>query len=238
MMFAMMTVRFLRAGFSLVELLVVMAIIGILYTTTTLGLRGFGDQLNLEEVGHFLTALVGQQQLRLLNETIDQIVIEFQPDYLILSEHAASPLQWSVLGVCPEGHLLSLSTAAGGAPPADTVVLRRNEKGQTFNETLVGQTLCVSKFTSSTDRLWELQAIAGTETSDLVRLMHFNVDRRSRLGRIQILNANGQKAELTRELNTKRYFDELGNPVAQLDLSLNAANSAARLANDLIITLR
>lgn len=165
------------SGFSLVELLVVVAVVAVLSVSSVVGFGYLGDILKAREVTGFISDNIRQEELKVLRGDFEKVVIHFLPDYLVIEEWPEDIDLGLAFDPCVDGYQLDYIDFDGSAN-----LTKRDEDGAVLaieNVTEVDIGECI-QFDESEDIEWNYQLTKGNDYSPIIRFIHFNLHRESR----------------------------------------------------------
>jgi len=157
-------------AFSLTELIVVVAIISIMSASGVVGFRYMGDTLRTKEAAGVITDTIKKAEMEILREEYTKNTIHFLSDYLVIvsqPEEASMDLEFNgtacvtpgdsgnLIKTDEEGNRLGIDTVTAASPPTYTC----------------------NDFTASSETEWRYQILSDGEVSDIIRFIHFNIDR-------------------------------------------------------------
>jgi len=211
----------LKKGFTLVELIVVTAIIAIMSAATVVGFGYIGDTLKTREVTGILSDLIKQEELKILRGDFVKVTIKFLSDYVVVGEE-------------PEGTGLDLSLKEDPSCAERYKIVFGNEanltkmdsKGEIIDIKAVkkDQWECVT-FKDAPDTEWNYR-IADTENfSQNIRFIHFNIQREDLNNPISITAGADSKIELTAPYGKKIIYDNFGNTQSKITLTVSDKNN-------------
>ena len=164
-----------QSGFTLVELLVVISILGILATSAVVGFSYFGEGIKAQEVVGLIEDTIEQSQLAVLNGDYEKTELNFLENFLVAVDEpkdASLDLAPDLSGTCTETGQSGywLRTTDGG------VLNKRDESGRLLNVVTLaarGQ-VCITGFEDAREIQWQYQLTSNSDYSPVVRFVHFN----------------------------------------------------------------
>jgi prepilin-type N-terminal cleavage/methylation domain-containing protein len=171
--------KFSASGFTLMELLVVIAIIAIVSTVGIVGFRGFSDSLITKEAKGIIEDTVKSTELEVLQGDYKSSRISFLKDYLVIESAPNDKTLALALGiVCsddPYGRNIDFES--------NGTLTKKDGSGNVLSAKAVtsGTNECIL-FTDSKEAEWVYQITSGDEVSDVIRFVHFNVNRETPSG--------------------------------------------------------
>lgn len=201
-------------AFSLVELLVTISIIAVMAVSTTVGFRYLGDTLRTKQAAGVITDTIKRLELELLQNEYEKSRIYFATDYLVVVsevEGSTLVLTWNQVDTdnnCPEIGIGS-----------DGNLTKSNEDSEIIAvSTVSAETEVCQDFNGSSDREWNYQIMSGSEESDIIRLIHFNVNRENPSG--ITIDSNTVTLEISAPYAKKRFYDENGDLISSLSINI------------------
>lgn len=159
-------------GFTLVELLVTVSILGVMGAGVMIGFNTFGDSVKAKEAMGVLEDLIRESEAAVLKKDYEKVVFHFREDYVILEEFLPAASLDLNLGVC-----------TGGGDPAvlslqGSTLQKTDEAGQSMGVERVGagESTCVTNFEDASQQEWRYQLKEGDDTSSAIRFAHFNLN--------------------------------------------------------------
>jgi len=178
----------INKGFTLVEMMVVIAIISIMATGVVVGLGPVTDYVRLQQTVGVVEDLIHAEDLKIQRGDTLQAEVHFLTDYLVIEESTTDTGLSLTPGPCPGGY--------GATMGSDGNLITRTGEG-VFMEMIPvtsGDTKCVKDFGSSGDTEWNYQLTQDGQVSPLVRFVHFNPDYENPANAVQI-NTSGSNAD-------------------------------------------
>ena len=162
-----------EAGFSLVELMIVISIIAIISVAGVVGFRGSSDTLVVKQVKGIIEDTVKIVELEIQGEEYEKSTIHFLPNYLVIvSEPEDTTLSLSLgdTSSCSNGNNIEIGDNG-------SLIKRDSESSpiETVNVT-DGDSVCID-FMNSMETEIRYQVASGGEKSPIVRFIHFDVKR-------------------------------------------------------------
>ena len=190
------------SGFSLVELMVVVAIIAIMSVSVSVGFRYMGDTLRTKQVAGIISDTVKKAEMEVLRGDYKKNTIQFTAGYLVITSE-------------PENTSLELRLDGTDIKTSDTGVLtKRDGEGKVLGvRSFNGTPPEPVDFVPSPETEWQYQLTSGDEISPIIRFIHFNVEREKLENAVQLSNIIG--GPLTIEAP---YAKKTGAPIT-LDVS-------------------
>jgi len=200
-------------GFTLVELLVVVAIVAVLSVSSVIGFGYLGNTLKAREAAGFVSDLVKQEELKVLRGDFAKAVIHFLPDYLVIEEWPPDATDYLNLG----------STTCNNVPPDKHIeykiefskagnLTKKNGDGDVLEVKpvdAINSPICVP-FKTASDTEWSYQLTSGDQSSAILRFVHFNLQRDNTQNSLKLLSGYGSKAVINAPYGRKRLIDEKG----------------------------
>jgi len=218
-------------GFSLVELIVVIAIISILSYSSVVGFGYLGDILKVNEVSSLLKDVIKQEELKVLRGDFVGSTINFYKDYLVIEQELKdSSLKLTFeesTSSCFGQYQLKLSEAGN--------LKQWDKAGKVLNIKSVkkSETECVD-FKSSDKIALNYQLIDSGKFSNIIEFVHFNLNRYDLKNPFSITEGSGSKIEINAPYGKKYIYGPKGtlhidpnNPVQLVieDKNKNSSNT-------------
>lgn len=198
-------------GFSLVELLVVISIVAVLSVSTVVGFSTLGDALRLREVTGILSDQVRQSELKVLRGDFEKVIIHFLPNYVVMEEHEKfneDDLMTIVLDpddpICVDGD---------GDDTGPQIVLsdsgnltQKDENEEPLELEAAGAGAQCIDFMESSEIEWNFKLTSGNESSNTLRLIHFNVKRDDSPSILNISEGSFSRVEISAPYGKKRLY--------------------------------
>ena len=156
-------------GFTLVELMVVVAIIAIMSVAGVVGFKYMGDTMRTKEVAGVITDTVKKAELEILKNDYKKSTIHFLQNYLVIvSEPETASLNLDYGSGC-------LTTTESGSQN----LIKEDGEGSLLEAITVPPidlSVC-NGFDTATETEWRYQLRTGGKVSAVVRFIHFNLNR-------------------------------------------------------------
>ena len=195
------------AGFSLVELIVVIAIMGILSFSSVVGFGYLGDILKVNEVNSVLQSVVKLEELKVLRGDFEQSTVNFLKDYIVIDQELKdSSLKLQLvkgMGKCSEYQLKFLNKGN---------LKKLDKNGKILNIKSVNNdkfSNCID-FTSSKQTELSYQLVDSGKFSNIIKFVHFNLKRDDLKNPISITEGMGSKIEIKAPYGKKYFYDSQG----------------------------
>ena len=209
----------IKGGFTLLEVMVVMAIIGIMSATVLIGIDTFGKSVRVEETAGVIQDVIKKMQLETTQGDFETNELHFENNFLAVeSGLMGSSLELNYLGLgansC-KSHEATLELKKMGEV---TYLIKKDEKGNSLETKTFknDQTLCLD-FSSSKETEWQFETFSGSDHSNVIRLIHFNINRSDLNTPIGIVNGKAKSVLISAPFGKKEYFE---NQIKQETLSL------------------
>lgn len=162
-------------AFSLVELMVVIAIIATVSLSSVVGFARLRDVLLLREASTFILDLVKQQELKILRGDFEKSTITFLNDYMVVEEFIeGATLDLSLFDNCPAGkpgkYGVSIKNDGQLVQSSPDGVIQTRQLSVNTND-------CETDIAGATYRELIYQLINGDQYSNRIRFVHFNLNR-------------------------------------------------------------
>lgn len=200
------------SAFTLVELIVIVAIISIISVSSVVGFGYLGDILKAREVTGFIADVVKQEELKVLRGDYEKTTIHFFPLYLVIDqrpEDASLTLQLENLNHIKyenDGNL-TLKDENGDVLEIKSVTALNTETlSQSFHNALEAE--------------WSYQLIDGEDYSNIIRFVHFNLQRENLNNPISIITGENSKIVISAPYAKKQLFDSNGRTANSIDIEV------------------
>jgi len=155
-------------GFTLVEIMVVVAIIAILSGTAMVGWNSLRETITLEQSGEILKDIVKKTEMEILQNEYEKVTLHFKEDYLLI---VAEPEDYDlelINAIC--GDDIGLTSADGG------ILKKRNERVLVSIVNLVATDDVCWELADMTNREWNYQlfSVSEDEVSPIISFIHYN----------------------------------------------------------------
>jgi len=207
----------LRKGFTMVELIIVAAIIAIMSAASIVGFGYLGDTLKTREVTGMLGDIIKQEELKILRGDFTKATIHFLKNYIVIEE-AEEGYDQTLLGLgsaCADDN--EISYKAG-------VLTQKDGEGEIIDIRKVDLGGECVKFYTSPDNEWNYKLNDSDKFSGLLRFIHFNVQREDLNNPIYISDGVGTRIELTAPYGKKILYDNTGTPRTKIPLTITDTN--------------
>lgn len=194
------------AGFTLVELLVVISIVAILSISSIVGFGYLGDILKAREATGVISDLIKQEELKVLRGDLEKAIIHFLPDYVVIEEEPEGANLDLVLGNdtgCTDGHNINYANNGN--------LTQKDGEGVVMQiKSVTSGSECI-KFKNSEEEIeWNYQLVDGNQFSNIVRFVHFNLKREDPSNLISIIEGDGSRVEIAAPYGKKQIYDDTG----------------------------
>jgi len=190
------------------------AIIAVLSVSSVVGFAHLGDVLKAREITGFIADTIQQEELKVLRGDFDESVIYFLPDYLVV-EHKVSGASIPLIfnqAVCDDDYEISFSDSGN--------LTQRDEEGAIIRiESVIPPSKCIY-FKGSEDIEWGYQLTNGNQFSDIIRFVHFNLQRENLVNPIAITEGQGSSVRIKAPYAKKTIYDPAGNVAGWVDLTV------------------
>lgn len=207
------------SGISLIEIIVAIAIIATLSVSSFVGFGYLGDILRAKETTGVLRDTVKQEELKVLRGDFTASTINFLKDYMVIEEGVeGATLGLSFDGECPNGHKITSDT--------DASLAKRDQDGKSLGiKSITKGTECITNFIDSEETAWSYQLTSPNGFSDIIRFVHFNINRESKTNPIAVTSSVGAKIEIKSPYGKKYVYDEKGVLTNKVELVIKNSNS-------------
>jgi prepilin-type N-terminal cleavage/methylation domain-containing protein len=220
-------------AFTLVEILVVVAIISIFSVSAVVGFGYLGDILRAREITGYIADVIKQEELKVLRGDFVESNVHFYPHFLIVTEK-------------PEDAQLALALVYDGdcaseegkiSFGSDANLIKKNGDGEVLDIISVsnGDYQCV-EFVPSDETEWSFQLSDAGKVSNIIRFIHFNLDRENWSANPLSLFEDSNK--YPNSLDSLRSRVEIKAPYSQkktynsLNVPLNGSNTLSIMVHD------
>lgn len=220
----------LMKGFSLLEIMVTVAIISIMAGSVVIGFNSFGQTVRLRETAGVITDTVKNLELEMIRREYKKQTVNFEPDYLVVEaevENQTLPLIWEGLGgdCLPEEEWLKIDNSGSLSP---VYLAQRDQYGNnieiaSIKAFTVGKA-CVA-FKDSEETEWQYQVFRGSQGSQIIRFLHFNIRRDDSKDKPTI-KPNKYTLEISAPYAAKEFFDDGDPPSGPVTLTIQNDESS------------
>lgn len=224
-------------GFSLLEIMVTIAIISIMAGSVVVGFSSFGQTVRVRETAGVISDTVKNLELEMIRREYDKQIVHFEEDFLVIEarpEGQSLKLNWMGMGggSCDDD-MGRIEVDNSGSP--DTIFLaKRDQYGNNLEIVPIGAGMaedrCVD-FYESEETAETYQLFKGSDRSQAIRFIHFNIRRGDLSSNAQVTAGNNYTLELNAPYAAKQYYDGgiPANGTIQLTLSTQDSNETITL---------
>ncbi len=202
-----------KGGFSLLEIMVTVAIISIMSGSVVIGFNSFGQTVRLQETAGVITDIIKSMELEMIRRDYVKQTIHFEPDYLVAEAEVESQnpdllLSWNGQGSCASGE----EELAIENKSAKTIYLAKRDQDDNNMEIKAiapspapTPTECIT-FKDSKETEWQYQLFESGNRSQIIRFLHFNI-RRGNDNNLPAIDLNNYTLEITAPYASKTFYD-------------------------------
>lgn len=208
-------------GFSLLEIMVVVAIIGIMASSVVIGFNSFGETVRTQETAGVITDTLKNFELEMIRRDYVKQTIHFAEQYLVAEAQVESQtldLEWNGQGACPAGE--EELKIINSASPAPVYLAQRDQYGNNIEiNAFTGNTdtVCID-FTESGETEWQYQLFTGSDRSQIIRFIHFNIRRGD--SEIATIQGNNITLEMTAPYASKEFLIDGSPPSGPVEITV------------------
>lgn len=219
--FTLFQVFSFEKGFSLVELIVVVGIVALLSISSVVGFGYLGDTLKVREVTGVMADTIAQEELKVLRGDFEKVTIHFFKDYMVVDEQAEdATLTLTLEGDYASGHEIRSSDSGNLA--------QTDEEGSILQiKSVSGSDLEPIPFKEEDDVAeieWSYQLTSVSDLSNIIRFIHFNLQRENLNNPIFIIGNADSKIEITAPYGKKTVYSSSGSQVDSVELTIQDEN--------------
>ena len=214
-------------GFSLLEIMVVVAIISIMAGTVVVGFNSFGETVRTRETAGVITDTIKNLELEMIRREFVKQTVNFEEGYLVVEAQVENQSEDMILewegpnGNCEE---LKITNPLSGTPVYLAQRDAEDNNMQIDAITDASKTVPVC-FADSDETEWRYQLFKGADRSQVIRFIHFNIRRGSTADYARIADGTDYTLEITAPYASKEIFEIDPNtkekiPVTQADLTI------------------
>ncbi len=172
--------------------MVVISIMAIMSVTVVVSFNGLAEKIRVKETAGVIKDLIKQLELEVLNDDYQQNIIHFESDFLVVKSQAkGSNLTLNYEGMSPDGCEVNAVGLSVSDVEGEVELHRNDDKGNPLEvTTLSEQELHCVEFQSSKKLEWAFQLKSESDTSNVIRLIHFNLNRYNLKHTVQIESGN------------------------------------------------
>lgn len=199
--------------------MVVMAIIAIMSATVLIGIDAFGKSVRVEETGGIIQDLIKKMELETSQGDFESNHVHFENDFLVVeSGLMGSGLELNYMGIGVNGCKTNEAVLELKNMGEVTYLAKKDGKGNSLETKpfKADQTLCLD-FNASKEAEWQFESYSEADHSNVVRLIHFNLNRSDPNAPVRIADASGKNLLISAPFGKKEYFE---NQLKQEMLSL------------------
>jgi|GEM_PF-2680259 len=214
-------------GFSLIEIMVVVAIMAIMASGVVIGFGSFEKTVRVRETAGVITDTVKNLELEMIRRDYTKQTVHFEENYLVSEaevENQVLALKWvGPGGSCGADEQLEADNMGSSTP---VYLAQRDQYGNNLKITVIPAstklTVCVP-FLTSEQTEWNYQLFRGSEVSQAVRFIHFNIRRGEDSSQLVTINAgNNYTLQITAPYATKEFYD--GSALETGEVKLTVGN--------------
>lgn len=193
-------------GFSLLEIMVTVAIVAIMASSVVIGFNSFGETVRTRETAGVITDTLKNLELETIRRDYKSQLIHFKPDYLVVevqveNQNPDMTLTWNGRnGNCEE---LDIANDTGSV----VYLTQRDQNGNNMQiQAYPGNdTICVD-FLDSEETEWQYQLFKGGDRSQIIRLIHFNIRRDNSSEKPAIQPPHPYSLKITAPYASKEFY--------------------------------
>lgn len=209
--------------------MVTVAVIGIMAGSVVVGFSSFGNVVRVRETAGVLSDTVKRLELETIRRDYLSNLIHFEEDYLVVEsavEGQTITLEYKGIGGggC-EADEAELEVANNSGSPY--YLAQRDQYGNNMEISNVAdgdtETICVD-FNASDEIEWQYQVFQGSDVSQVVRFLHFNIRRDSTADPVQITAGNQYSLEIAAPYAKKTFYDSGNQTNPPINLTLDSTD--------------
>ncbi len=218
-------------GFSLLEIMVTVAIISIMAGSVVVGFNSFGQTVRVRETAGVISDTVRNLELEMIRREYDKQTLRFEEDFMLLEsevENQNLTLSWKgVGGSCPAGQgWMEIDNT--GSP--DTIFLAKRDQYDNNLEIIpIGAgvlSIYCENFSDSEENELRFQAFKGSDKSQVIRFKHFNIRRSDLSDPAEITAGTNYSLEISAPYGTKQFFNNGAPEMGTVELTLSTEDSS------------
>lgn len=196
-------------GFTLIEVIVVIAIITVLSTSLWMGFSAFGQNTQVKETAKIIQDLLNQLELEVSQGFAVENKVSFEKGYLkVRTQTPDSILSLSEAGLGKEGCKPTEIALKIGEGEKNLYLKKTNEKGDPLEISVVhaNEIVCIPSFMKSSEVNWNYQLLSPKQASNLIRFLHFNLRSSSFSSEVKIVEGTDLEMQYKAPYGQKTYF--------------------------------
>lgn len=219
-------------GFSLLEIMVVVAIMAIMASTVVVSFGAFEKTVRVRETAGVITDTIKNLELEMIRRDYIGQTIHFEKDYLVSEAEAENQttsfsLKRADTGACGDKDELE----ANNSLTSPVYLAQRDAEGNNLNISVIPASsatpVCVA-FLDSKETEWDYQLFQGSAVSQTIRFLHFNVRRGdSPSNRVSIVD-NDFTLQITAPYGTKEFYDGSAPTTDEVKLTVENADKDSK----------
>lgn len=199
----------------------------IMSVSSVVGFGYLGDILRVRGVTGLIADTVRQEELKVLRGDFESATVHFLTDYMVIEEFAEDAelqLTLNKNGPCvPVGNYEILISDSGN-------LTKKDGDGAILKiESVTPPSKCII-FKNSKDTEWQYQLTSGNEFSNVIRFIHFNIQREDLKNSEELSNpvyissGNDSKVVISAPYAKKNIYDDNSKSVGWVELTVKDSN--------------
>lgn len=164
------------------------AIIAIMSVSSVVGFRYMGEGLRKQETKGIISDLIKRTELEILRGDYAKSTINFLKDFLVIDGDLGDQnIELTLSSSCTGGYEISSDTPG--------TLYKKDIDGNVLDAGFISGNTCIA-FNESEEREWQLQVITADSHSNILRFIHFNVNRENLNNPIKINDGDDATLEI------------------------------------------
>jgi prepilin-type N-terminal cleavage/methylation domain-containing protein len=213
-------------GFSLVEIMVVVAIMAIMASGVVIGFGSFEKTVRVRETAGVITDTIKNLELEMVRRDYVKQTVHFKKNYLVSeAEPENKALSLTYVGASPscaaDEERLTAENSTGLSP---IYLAQRDALGNNLKIDVIpastNKSVCV-KFLNSKETEWDYQLFKGSDVSQTVRFIHFNIRRGEDVSQLAtITSGNNYKLQISAPYADKEFYNGVTLEAGEVKLTV------------------